>query len=430
MGEQRMYVIFVDTTSANGLFEQGLNAILVSRSTLLNSKLNTSIFNFNPSSPGEMEDFKGANFYAYDIMSLVAQQGFEMSDTGALPKTLAGAIWEGLTGLVAGVADVLYQGLVAIGNFFASLGDAVASWGQKLLGAINAVADAVKGAVQAVLDALNAFVQWLIEMVQLLLQPFFNSIKNIVETWKNEITDATMMLYDDALEHHGMVSQANTSNFGMVIFNNLILPVMIISLLLGVLEIILHPYSPLGMAFLMGVVIATILSITPTPPMPPPINIGSIVLSGDIVQVFKNFLSDNAIAFSHTRSGNRGSRQFYTTVDFIILVISLIASSGSLFGATVINHEWDSPCAWGGFTFAFVAIMLYYVAQAAGPGTRVYTSFTIVMTAISFFGAVLGLVDIIVNGLHAKYLGAFGGCIGLLLGAIGIWLGAQLLEWI
>jgi|GEM_PF-2753810 len=85
-GEQRMYVIFVDATSANGLFEHGLNAILVSRSTLLNSKINTSIFNFNPSSPGEMEDFKGASFYAYDNSKASQKAAL----VGAVTVTLSG----------------------------------------------------------------------------------------------------------------------------------------------------------------------------------------------------------------------------------------------------------------------------------------------------------------------------------------------------
>ena len=252
MGEQRMYVIFVDTTSANGLFEQGLNAILVSRSTLLNSKLNTSIFNFNPSSPGEMEDFKGANFYAYDIMSLVAQQGFEMSDTGALPKTLAGAIWEGLTGLVAGVSDVLYQGLVAIGNFFASLGDAVASWGQKLVGGLSKAADAVKGAVQAVLDALNALVKWIIAQLRNAMSIIFGPIVNKIKEMVRTIYDVFLPLSQDS-------EDGNITEEFVIPARDIILQIYLICLLASMsLTMIAMAFGPMAVLVSLAIPIAII----------------------------------------------------------------------------------------------------------------------------------------------------------------------------
>jgi len=257
-------VIFIQPSSTDGLFVEGLNAILVPRSTLLNSRINTSIFNFNPSSPGEMVDFKDASFYAYDIMSLVAQQGFEMSDTGALPKTLAGAIWEGLTGLVAGVADVLYQGLVAIGNFFASLGDAVGSWGQKLLGAINAVADAVKEAVQAVLDALNAIVKWVKQMAEMLINnvfmPIIKPILDALNEFKSSLVSALWDCYNESNENNGQISDEAIKTLDEVLMGPIFWIVMGIGIALLVVLTILMPFT-LTFGFLIGILIAIVVQI-------------------------------------------------------------------------------------------------------------------------------------------------------------------------
>ncbi|MEM2899966.1 MAG: hypothetical protein QXT63_04170 [Thermoplasmata archaeon] len=188
-GEQRMYAFFVESTSNEGLFVEGLNVILVSRSTLLNSMFNVSLFEYSPGGTNELGYFEDAKFSAYDnskntqnapivgvisvrlsgldamrlitdyllvnstgnksaearvlstamlhqlglnkdVLRLIPWLGVSQSEQGDLPKTTLGLILEGLQGLAVSITEMLYEGLVAIGNFLESISSALSAWGQ------------------------------------------------------------------------------------------------------------------------------------------------------------------------------------------------------------------------------------------------------------------------------------------------------------
>ena len=474
MGEQRMYVIFVDATSANGLFEQGLNAILVSRPTLLNSKLNTSIFNFNPSSPGEMEDFKDATFNAYDnskasqkgalvgavtvtlsgdkatkllnefilinasggkiaearklttaqvhqlgihpvIMSLVAQQGFEMSDTGALPKTLAGAIWEGLTGLVAGVADVLYQGLVAIGNFFASLGDAVASWGQKLLGAINTVADTVKAAVQAVLDALNAIVKWVVDQAKKILNSIVSGFINFARVYIEGISSVLneiVLGYKSHIENGSEFNQAEyTNRLVLATFTSPgFIATILILITIGIaIEIATTPYLtllgfllPLIGGLISGLIIGAIgISASGS-------NDGTFGISSNTGPNELELILYDLLGFEKP-SGRCGSRQADPCDFNHAMAVILFGALGAVFG--FLGKYAPSGGAYSVYGGAAAVFGILLIAAGA-----FYPRGSITGNALFAFGMVVAVV-----GLVFSILGTIGSTGGwLILGLIGI----------
>gem|GEM_PF-1370139 len=488
-----MYVIFVDATSANGLFEQGLNAILVSRPTLLNSKLNTSIFNFNPSSPGEMEDFKDATFYAYDnskasqkgalvgavtvtlsgdkatkllnefilinasggkiaearklttaqvhqlgihpdIMSLVAQQGFEMSDTGDLPKTLAGAIWEGLTGLVAGVADVLYQGLVAIGNFFASLGDAVANWGQKLLGGLSKATDAVKAAVQAVLDAINAIVQWIItkvgEMLNAAFAPLINTIQNIA--------DELYAIIDAAYQNYlidGTLGTAQENALANWILTRIILPAIIIAVVITAISYLFAPFATLGALIALGVTGILIAHWASDKQIHPrPLDISTISPLKTFQQNFLDFY--NSLVPSTGNREGRGSRQQQTPA-WVFLLLNIFTATGlvlSAIGAYITGSMFLVGLA---TMFAVIIILLGIFTYLVPPNDPVAVGFNNFIAYLSIFAFILCVIDLISIvslgpddvGFENKGLAAIFALMGVMISGISLFIAGDTVGW-
>jgi gas vesicle protein len=289
----------------------------------MNSKLNTSIFAYNAASPGDMVEFQNAHFYAYDnskssqngpvvgvvsvtltgaqatnllnnfllvnvsgnksaearvlsteqvhqlgihhdILRLIPWLGFSSSSRGEMPRKWIESVLEYVAGYIElgkKIGEILYQGLIAIAHFFEELGDTLKAWGQKLLGSLSDTAQAVKDAVQAVVDALNAIVVWLIKTAQELIMPIQNTINDAIEKWKNEMSDAITLLYNDASEHNMVISESNKSRFIVLIIENLILPLIILSIVLGIIEIILQPFSPFALVVLMAVVMALVLTI-------------------------------------------------------------------------------------------------------------------------------------------------------------------------
>jgi len=376
----------------------------------MNSKLNTSIFNFNPSSPGEMEDFKGASFYAYDIIRLVAQQGFEMSDTGELPKTLAGAIWEGLTGLVAGVADVLYQGLVAIGNFFASLGDAVASWGQKLLGAINTATDAVKAAVQAVLDVLMTIVKWIIEKITLILDELFAPLRTALSDASNELNEILSAGYMHYL-NDGMFGASESSALMDWIIFRILVPATIGAVIISGLIYLFSPFATLAALIALGVV-GILLSVWAAGrELSPPPN-----WNLNVISPFKT-LEDNIndlLGTIHTSRG-RGSRQV-TPSQWTLLVVSTLSSLFGSAGLYLISKELG-PLA--GFSL-MITIILFFISlvppNAVEPAEQQRWYQTIFV--LNVMGLILNVGDII-GGWKMHPAAVIIGLIGLLFAVVG-----------
>ncbi len=71
--------------------------------------------------------------------------------------------------------QLIYGGLIAIGNFFVALGEAIGAWGMALVGtyqaALTAVQEAVQKAADVLMDLVNFFVALVSAAIETRLQP-------------------------------------------------------------------------------------------------------------------------------------------------------------------------------------------------------------------------------------------------------------------
>ncbi|MGM0406323.1 MAG: hypothetical protein ACQEQM_09320, partial [Thermoplasmatota archaeon] len=112
---------------------------------------------------------------APDVIRLIPWTGFEMDDQGSGPESWSDFFGEWL-GYLADAAELLKEGLVAIGNFIVDLGEAIVDWGMAVVGGIKDAFSAVKDAVSEVVELLSSLVNWVKDFVRGYIGPIFEDI--------------------------------------------------------------------------------------------------------------------------------------------------------------------------------------------------------------------------------------------------------------
>jgi len=169
---------------------------------------------------GEFEN-RSANYHVLDtpqttgihtdVIELIPWTGFEMDETGELPKEVT--FWDkigdvivrilgGFTEFVVSAAETLAQGVIAVAGFIGDIVDIVADWGLSVIGAIGDAFSAVRDAVSEVAEMVKSLVDWVLEAVKNvvteIIQPYIESIKEAIDEYVMSLGQA---LEDAFLEY-------------------------------------------------------------------------------------------------------------------------------------------------------------------------------------------------------------------------------------
>ena len=227
-GPDRFFVFALSLTSPASPFVTGINTVLVPRSVFLDSKLKAdfSAGNFNPLPNADMygDDLSkaaisdgvaaviagtltgsqasdvlnrlllnasGGSAHSYvditntalganlpsDVVRILPWTAVVSGPTGAMPQDFwskIGTIASALLNTFLYLSQMVYKGLMALGTFLVNLGQAIADWGMKALGAVVNAAVAV---AKAVGDALSKIWEWALGVIQSMLAPLVDAIK-------------------------------------------------------------------------------------------------------------------------------------------------------------------------------------------------------------------------------------------------------------
>ena len=104
---------------------------------------------------------------------MIPWTGVTSGPTGTIPQDFwdwLGSIANTIVNGLLTVGQLLYGGLIAIGTFFAALGEAIVAWGMWLVGTFQAALGQIQGAVQKAGEVLGSFVAWALEFIRTTLQ--------------------------------------------------------------------------------------------------------------------------------------------------------------------------------------------------------------------------------------------------------------------
>ncbi len=128
-----------------------------------------------------------------DVLEAIPYEGIQNSKTGGAPENL----WQQLSGAIGGaitsVADFIYHGLVALGNFIEHAAEVVAQFAMKLWSTGVSV---VKQAVEVIKKAVDAVVEWIKSAAINLLNNVLTPIENKINEWLQNIKDTIVNAYE------------------------------------------------------------------------------------------------------------------------------------------------------------------------------------------------------------------------------------------
>lgn len=130
------------------------------------------------------------------VIQLIPWTGFEMDETGDLPKEITSTdvivetIIGGFTELVVSAVGTLKQGVLALAGFIADMGEIVVEWGLKLWKGIKDAFSAVKDAVNKVVEMMSALLDWIISYTNEMFSAVVQRVTVGLESWAEGIQTA------------------------------------------------------------------------------------------------------------------------------------------------------------------------------------------------------------------------------------------------
>jgi hypothetical protein len=128
-----------------------------------------------------------------DVVRILPWVGVVNGPTDSMPEgSFFAKVWNGL--VLTG--QLIYGGLVAIGEFFVNLGQAIVNWGMRALGVIgNAIAQvqaSIDQARQVLQKALDWAVAWVTGYIHSLLDPLVAKLRAFLNGWFLSVENAAM----------------------------------------------------------------------------------------------------------------------------------------------------------------------------------------------------------------------------------------------
>ncbi len=137
-----------------------------------------------------------------DVLEAIPYEGIQNSKTGGAPENL----WQQLSGAIGGaissVADFIYHGLVALGNFIEHAAEVVTQFAMKLWSTGVSV---VKKAVEVVKKVVDAVVEWIKEMMAKAIDGFVNLINGLSNNAGTKLGNAAKEMAMDINNNQGEV---------------------------------------------------------------------------------------------------------------------------------------------------------------------------------------------------------------------------------
>ncbi len=187
---------------------------------------------------------------AVDVIRLIPWTGFVMDEQGSGPGSWSEFFGEWL-GYLADAANLLVQGLVAIGNFLVDMANAVVQWGLKLWNGIWSFFSDVKAAVSEVVELIKSLVNWIIDLATSLAEsifiPFINTILDVITGYVDNTAMAIQSLFDShpfgEWEPGDALCEESVQELHDAIMGNLFFVVTGIVIAINVILVILQPFS-------------------------------------------------------------------------------------------------------------------------------------------------------------------------------------------
>ncbi len=147
-----------------------------------------------------------------DALQIIPWTGVTSGPTGSMPQGFwdwIGSIVTAITNALIKAGQLIYGGLIAIGNFFVALGEAIVEWGMKVIGTYQRALAVINEIVQRTLDVLGKMVDWVLTNAAALLTAVWQTILNGLTGYFNGILEALRELlleinkWDDAHDPNG-----------------------------------------------------------------------------------------------------------------------------------------------------------------------------------------------------------------------------------
>ncbi|MFW6141178.1 MAG: PKD domain-containing protein [Candidatus Saliniplasma sp.] len=300
-GEQKFYTAMLEVDQGGEVFKEGPNQIVVSRNTFGESYLNQVLTGDEEDLPEIIEDLEFsytdeekdtasgavvgiisgevsyddaemilemilhsgenseeqiANYtvldtpvnigLAPDVIRLIPWTGFVMDDQGSGPGSWSDFFGEWL-GYLADAAELLKEGLVAIGNFIVNLGEAIVDWGMAVVGAIGDAFSAVRAAVSEVGEMMSALADWIVSHISSLFSSVWETVTSGLESWAEGIQEAMENFFEELAEWNeinGSESMDDTMEAGTELMLSFIGQQDRASDLMGVMEKVMRFIEP------------------------------------------------------------------------------------------------------------------------------------------------------------------------------------------
>ena len=156
-----------------------------------------------------------------DALNIIPWVGVANSATGPMPKNFwqkIGAVAGGMVNAVVQTGQLAWGGLIAAGNFFVALGQAISDWGQSALGTVLGALGQVQAAMQKIGQVLTTFAGWVVDfaftLIKAVLSPILDTIKALLDASIRPIAEDMAL----AVQGRGTAQTAAVSRIATQIF--------------------------------------------------------------------------------------------------------------------------------------------------------------------------------------------------------------------
>jgi hypothetical protein len=129
-----------------------------------------------------------------DVLNHIPAPGFQNSATGELPQDWVDYWFGPIVDFFVSVGEFLWQGLLAIGQFFIELGKIIVKIGLAIWKAIKTVIDIVIKAIKFIIKIILTILEWIIKLalklIDAVLKPIWNAIKSVFTNYAKGVVNA------------------------------------------------------------------------------------------------------------------------------------------------------------------------------------------------------------------------------------------------
>ncbi len=135
-----------------------------------------------------------------DALNIIPWVGVANSATGPMPQNFwqkTGAVADGIVNAIVQAGQLAWGGLIAAGNFFAALSQAVVDWGIKLVGTVVADLGQIQKQLQKAGELLSTFASWFQDLAVATFASIINTFEGLLDLFLRELVEFIVDIVKD-----------------------------------------------------------------------------------------------------------------------------------------------------------------------------------------------------------------------------------------